>query len=170
MDPAVFESVEPLLDEIAEVADRQLGMADLRRLLEELGKTLGKGYSVSVNLIVDVFDQGRERSLPLLTTGLATSEGQEPYRTWGDSSPQRYVVEEGIRVVPHDRCPRCWKEWDFKFLQPTCPHCGTTLGKDCRVLLDTDECPNCQEGRVTVSDPRCHECGFVVEPNRVIWG
>jgi predicted RNA-binding Zn-ribbon protein involved in translation (DUF1610 family) len=170
MDPAVFESVEPLLDEIAEVADRQLGTADFRRLLEGLGKALGEGYTISVNLTVEVSDQGRGRSLPLLNTGLATSQGQEPYRTWGDSSPQRYVVGEGIRVVPHDRCPACWKEWDFKFQQPTCPHCGTTLGKDCRVLLDTDECPNCQEGEVTVSDPRCDECGFVADPNTVIWG
>ena len=170
MDPAMFESVEPLLDKIAEVADRQLGMAELKRLLEELSLALGKAYTVSINLTVDVFDQGRERSLPLLNIGVATSEGQEPYHTCGDSSPQRYIVDEGIRVVPHDRCPRCWKEWDFKFQHPTCPHCDTTLGKNCKVLLDTDECPRCQEGKVNVSNPRCDRCGFVVDRDTVIWG
>jgi hypothetical protein len=117
-----------------------------------------------------VFDQEQERSLPLLNTGLATNEGKEPYRTWGDSSPERYVVDAGIQVVPHDRCPKCWKEWDFKFQHPSCPHCGTTLGQNCKILLDTDQCPHCQEGKVTVAKPRCDKCGFVVDPRTVVWG
>ena len=104
MDPATFDSAESFLDEITEIADRQLGVSELHRLLSDLSKTLGKRYTVSVNLTVDVFDQDQLRSLPLLNTGLATSEGKEPYRIWGDSSPQRYVVENGIQVVPHDRC------------------------------------------------------------------
>jgi hypothetical protein len=170
MDPADFKAVDPFLDKLAEIVDQQLGLAELQRVLAELSTVMGKRYTVSVNMTVDVFDQEHERSLPLLNTGLATSEGQEPYRNWGDSTMQRYVVDAGIQIVPHDRCPTCWKEWDFKFLHPTCSHCGTTLGKNCKVLLDTDECPNCEEGKVTVSKPRCDKCGFVVDPNTVVWG
>jgi hypothetical protein len=170
MDPAHFNAAEALLDKIAELADQQLGAPELQRVLTEIGTILGKRYAVSANLIVEVYDRQQERLLPLLNTGLCTSEGQEPYRTSGDSSPQRYVVDDGIQVVPHDRCPKCWKEWDFKFQHPTCPHCGTTLGKGCKVLLDTDECPNCNEGKVTVAEPRCDRCGFVVDRNTVAWG
>jgi len=96
--------------------------------------------------------------------------GKEPRCIWGDSTPQRYVVEDGIQVVPHDRCPTCWELWDFKLQNPTCSHCGTTLGENCKVLLDTDECPWCQEGKVTVAKPRCEQCGFVVDPRIAVWG
>lgn len=170
MDPELFKAADPLLDQIAEVAEQQLASGELRRLLVELGNRLAKGYTVALTLTVDVYDPEQERSLPLLNTGLATSEGQEPYRTWGDSSPQRYVVDAGIQVVPHDRCPKCWQEWDFKFQNPTCPHCGIALGENCKVLLDSDECPHCQEGKVTLARPRCDRCGFVVDPNTVTWG
>lgn len=170
MDPTVFNRLDPVLDQMADVADQQLGTAELRRILAGLSAILGKRYTVSVKLTVDVFDQEQERSLPLLTTGLASCEGAEPYRAWGDSSPQRYVVNDGIQVVPHDRCPNCWKEWDFKLQNQTCSHCGTALGENCKILLDTDECPHCEEGKVTVAKPRCDTCGFVVDPNIVAWG
>ncbi len=89
MDPAVFASVEPLLDKISKIANQQLGGAEIQRVLSEFGKILGKRSTVSINLTVDVFDQEHERSLPFLNTGLAASEGGEPYRTRGDSSPPR---------------------------------------------------------------------------------
>src|SRR5271157_3847518 len=103
-------------------------------------------------------------------TGISADFGEEPHRISGDSTPQRYVVEEGIQVVPHDRCPRCWEVWDFKFQNPTCSHCGAALGTDCKVLLDKDKCPWCQEGKVTVAEPRCDKCGFVVDPQVTVWG
>ena len=27
---------------------------------------------------------------------------------WGDSTPQRYIVEGEMAIVPHDYCPTCW--------------------------------------------------------------
>jgi hypothetical protein len=117
-----------------------------------------------------VFEETREQALPLLTTGLSTESGKKPHRIWGDSTPQRYVVDGGIQVVPHDRCPKCWDAWDFKFQHHTCPNCGATLGKDCKVLLDSDECPWCQEGKLAVAQPRCDNCGFVVDPRIAVWG
>lgn len=170
MDPGTFKQVEPLLDKIAELAEQHLAAPELHRLLSQLSKVIGEGKSVNITFIVDVFDDKREQALPLLNTGLSVFAGKEPFRTWGDSTPQRYVVSEGIQVVPHDRCPVCWGEWDFKFKQPSCNSCGATLGKECKMLLDTDECPYCQEGKVTMAKPRCDQCGFQVDPKTVVWG
>jgi ribosomal protein L37E len=170
MDPAVFTSIEVLLDQMAEIANQQLGRPEIHRVLAQLTNILGKRYTVSLNLTVDVCDSEHERSLPLLSTGVSATVGKEPYRTWGDSTPQRYVLDEGIQVVPHDRCPKCWEVWDFKLQNPTCSHCGATLGEGCKLLLDTDECPWCQEGQVTVAKPRCDQCGFEVDPRLVVWG
>lgn len=170
MDADTFDAIDPLLDQIADLAEKQLDSAELRRLVAELGKLVGKGRVASLSIVVDVFDEDKECSLPLLTTGLSASPGHEPSRTWGDSSPQRYVVEDGIKVVPHDRCPRCWQVWDFKLQNPTCSHCGLTMGEQCKLLLDSDECPWCNEGKVTVAKPRCSKCGHEVDRQKVVWG
>src|SRR5260370_24448486 len=89
--PETFNAVQPLLDKIAELAEKQLDSEELRRLMAELGNLVGKGRIASVNIVVDVFDEDRERSLPLLTTGLSAFPGKEPFRTGADSTPQRYV-------------------------------------------------------------------------------
>jgi len=73
-------------------------------------------------------------------------------------------------VVPHDRCPRCWEIWDFKFKHESCTHCGATLGEEVKLLLDTDVCPNCEEGTVSITNPECGKCGCRVDPSKVTWG
>lgn len=170
MDPATFDAIQPLLDKINDLVEKQLHSDELRCLVAELGNLMGKGRIVSVSIIVDVFDEDRECSLPLLNTGLSVLPGKEPFRIWGDSTPQRYVVEDGIKVVPHDRCPQCWQGWDFKWQNLSCPHCGITMGDNCKLLLDTDECPWCNEGKVTLAQSRCDKCGFEVDPKKVVWG
>jgi len=170
VDPETFNAVQPLLDRIAELAEKQLDSEELRSLMAELGKVVGKKRIASASIIVDVFDEDRGCSLPLLTTGLTAFPDHEPSHTWGDSTPQRYVVEDGIKVVPHDRCPKCWQLWDFKLQNPSCPHCGITLGDKCKLLLDSDECPWCNKGRVTAAKPRCDQCGFEVDRQKVVWG
>jgi hypothetical protein len=170
VDPETFKAVQPLLDRIAVIAGEQLDSGEFRRLVAELVNIVGKGKIASVNIVVDVFDEERRCSLPLLTTGLSALPGKAPFRTSGDSTPQRYVVEDGIKVVPHDRCPHCWQIWDFKLQNPTCPHCSITMGDTCKLLLDTDECPWCNDGKVTVAEPRCNNCGYEVDRHMVVWG
>ena len=97
MDPETFDTVDPLVDKIAELAEKQLDSEELRGLLAELGSRIGQRRIASVSIVVDVFDEDRECSLPLLTTGLSAFPGKEPYRTWGDSTPQRYVVDDVSR-------------------------------------------------------------------------
>ncbi|MCA9138082.1 MAG: hypothetical protein KDB00_15020, partial [Planctomycetales bacterium] len=112
----------------------------------------------------------REHSLPLLQTGLSSSDGATPYQVWGDSSPQRYIVKGEMVIAPHDRCPECWGPWDFKESNPSCPECGIEMGPHVKLLLDSDCCPNCEKGRVSASNPQCSECGYAVDPNHVAWG
>ena len=173
MDRSTFEAADPLVDEIAELTDKVLTSGELARLREaltRLGATVGDRYTVNLSVVVDVFDRDKERCLPLLNTGLSTSEGKEPYRTYGDSSPQRYVVDGEMQVVPHDRCPKCWNVWDFKWKNHSCLHCDATLGENCKILLDTDTCPNCEESTVSMTKPICDKCGFHINPDFVVWG
>ncbi len=173
MDPTLFDAADRHVEQIAEILDGVLPSPELQKLrdaLAALGKTLGKGYSVSLTCIVEIYDQQRERILPLLNTGLASFEGNEPHRVWGDSTPHRYLVDGQIQVVPHDRCPKCWEEWDWKWQKRHCPHCDAELGKNCKILLDSDVCPHCEEGTVTASKPKCSKCEFVVDQAVVVWG
>lgn len=170
MNPETFHAIQPMLEKIAEIADKQFNNQELQSVLAEFANLVGKRKIVSVSIVVDVLDEDNEASLPLLTTGLSVIHGQEPFRFWGDSSPQRYIVEDDIKEVPHDRCPACWQLWDFKLQNSSCPHCGIAMGQGCKLLLDTDECPWCNEGKVTSAEPRCDNCGHEVDPQKVVWG
>jgi hypothetical protein len=173
MDQTTFSATDEHLDKLADEVERLLSAETCKSLKDELtalSRSLGERYSVGLDVVVHVFDRETDRSMPLLTTGLSTSEGAEPYRTWSDSTPQRYVTDGEIQVVPHDRCPRCWGEWDFKFEHQQCRCCGVTLGKDVKILLDSDVCPHCEQGKVSAASPRCDACGFVVDPKLVVWG
>jgi hypothetical protein len=173
MDRSTFDAADPIVDRVSEMVERVLGsdqLAAVRDALAQLSKVLGPDHSVNLNVTVEVFDTERAHPLPLLTTGMSTSGGEPPYVTWGDSTPQRYVVDGEIQVVPHDRCPRCYGPWDFKFETMSCRGCGARLGDDVRVLLDTDVCPHCEEGHVSASAPVCDQCGYRVDPGLVVWG
>lgn len=173
MDQSTFESANPILDEIAAKLDEVLDsdqFAFVRLLLARLSETIGPRYSVNLNVSVDVFDTERLHALPLLTTGFSTSEGKSPFRTYGDSTPQRYVVDGEIQVVPHDHCPKCYGLWDFKLKNPSCSECGATMGREVKLLLDNDICPFCEEGTVSPTVPECAKCGQRIDPGVVVWG
>ncbi len=158
MDRSTFEAADLVVDEIAAKLDEVLDsdqFAAIRVLLAHLSEKVGSEYSVNLNVTVDVFDAERSNALPLLNMGLSTSKGEPPYKTHGDSTSQKYVVNGEIQVVPHDRCPRCFGLWDFKLNHPSCFECGVTMGREVKLLLDTDVCPFCEEGRVSLTNPVC---------------
>ena len=105
-----------------------------------------------------------------MQTGMSTFGGAVPHQVWGDSTPQRYVVYGDIIVVPSDHCPQCWAEWGFKERNPKCPGCGLQLGKEVKILLDSDVCPHCEKGKVSAGNPVCSECSYRVNPEHVAWG
>lgn len=172
MDKTTFEIIDPIVDEIADATTDILESQtqELRVLLTKLAKAIGSRYSVSLDISVGIFDEAKERALPVLQTGLSGFGGDKPYQTWADSTPQRYIVTGEMAVVPHDRCPRCWEVWDFKFKHPTCSHCGATMGKEVKLLLDSDVCPFCEKGKVSMAKPICDSCGYHVDPETVTWG
>jgi hypothetical protein len=173
MDQSSFESADPIVDRMAEMIGRALDSAQLdgiRQAPAELSEAVRQRYLVNLNASVEVFDPTRRQPLPLLMTGLSTSDGKPPYQIWGDSTPAKYVVDGEMQVVPHDRCPRCHGLWDFKFQHRSCLECAATLGVDVKVLRDTDVCPHCEEGTVSLSSPACLKCGFQVDPTLVVWG
>ena len=104
LDPTTFAAADPIVEKIADAVDAALlsdQLADLRRLLEELSKALGQRYSAELNVSLQIFDREGERGIPLLNTGLSTTDDGPLYRTSGDSTPQRYLVGNEIQVVPH---------------------------------------------------------------------
>jgi hypothetical protein len=142
----------------------------IQQALAQLSKAVGPQFSVNLNVCVEVFDPQRSHPLPVLQTGLSTSKGEAPYRTWSDSTPQKYLVEGEMVVVPDDRCPKCYGIWDFKFKNLSCRECHATLGMNLKILLDSDTCPYCGEERISLSSPVCNKCGFRVDPALVAWG
>ncbi|QDT45157.1 hypothetical protein Pan241w_52760 [Gimesia alba] len=138
--------------------------------LMSLIQSLDKRYGVTINCVIDVIDWEKERILPLLNTGISTEESGDVFRTWNDALPQKYVVNGDIHVVPQDYCPNCWSDWGFKWKKRTCPECGIKLGEECKILLDSDVCPHCKDGIISMNNPVCDKCRFKIDPNCVVWG
>jgi hypothetical protein len=173
LDRSTFEAIDPHVDEAAEIIDEILdsdAVAKLRTVLIELTKKLGDRYSFSLAVNLEIYDPEREEVLPVLKMGLAGSESVEPYKATGDSSTQKYVVDGNMQIVPNDYCPKCWGIWDFKPDNRECRTCGAILGEDVKILLDSDICPHCEKGTVTVSSPMCGDCGHEVDLSIVTWG
>lgn len=144
--------------------------ASFSKALEEIAKDLDERYSLSFGVQLSIFDSEREESIKFLDTAVDCIGGEHPYIASGESTLHKYVVDGEIKKVPHDYCPNCWSEWDFKIDNPECPGCGYVLGEDVKILLDTDVCPHCEDGKVTMSKPVCDNCGFKVSSDIVEWG
>ncbi|MGA2034250.1 MAG: hypothetical protein ABSG68_18550 [Thermoguttaceae bacterium] len=172
MDQSAFEVTEPIVDELGKITDQMLGLQEIdrvRSLLAEMSRALGERYSVAFNMEIEVWDSKREDVLPLLQAGLCAMPGKEPFQTRDQPPMQRYVVDGDIQVVPQDHCPNCWGNWDCRKTR-SCRHCGVTLGREVKLLLDMDACPACDTGRVSVNAPTCTECGYTVNPSIAVWG
>ena len=144
---------------------------DIQNKLNEICATLEDRYSVTFFFDLNVFDSKREKMITVFQTGLTCGGKDQSRRCQGAGSSFHTYIVDGKRVgIPHDYCPNCWAEWDFKFLHRECPGCGFALGENIQVLLDTDVCPNCEEGKVTRSNPKCDKCGQTMDPTVVHWG
>lgn len=168
-----FDRIENLSDEVYdkfEELHKKGVFADIESKLKEICSSLKEEYSISVNLAVEIFNPEKEKNITLLRRGIECSSGHETYLATSGSTSHRYVVNGHIVKLPHDYCPNCWGEWDFKLLHPTCPSCDYTMGKEVKLLLDTDVCPSCEKGKVSRSNPQCERCGIVLDSNMINWG
>jgi len=176
----LWRQLDPLADQADEEVESFLASPqanELKAILKKAAATLPDGYSVSLDMRMNVFDPERSDVLPLLTTGLGAFGQGEPYVAHGDSTPCRYAVDGDICEVPHDRCPHCWANWDFKIGHPVaadgvrpCPSCGYELGKEVKLMLDSDKCPHCSEGELSMDDPTCSKCGLMIDSSFIAWG
>lgn len=108
MDRATFEAANGYVDQISELLDRALDSPEcdeLKHALAQLSAAIGERYSTSISCILEVFDPEKARALPLLNMGLACGPGNKPYKSWGDSTPHKYVAGGEMLIVPHDRVP-----------------------------------------------------------------
>lgn len=173
MDQETWRKAEDQIEDLSDALDELLDSPELeliRELLGKLSQTAGEAYGVNLTCLVELFDRNEDRTLPLVSMGVSGSSDGDTYRTWDDCSFHRYLVDGEICVVPHDRCPKCWGEWGFKWENRECPCCDAKLGSDCKILLDSDICPQCEEGKVSASEPKCDKCGFEIDPSCVAWG
>lgn len=138
--------------------------------LKEISASLPKGYSLSVNFSVEVFDETREKSLKTTDAGITCMDGTSPYLSTSESSPAKYIVDGVMMKVPHDHCPNCWSRWSFKSRVRECRECGYRMGKEIKLLLDTNVCPHCENSPISLHDPQCKGCGYVADQNIVSWG
>jgi hypothetical protein len=167
-----YKLLEPVADAINSKFEELLNtgeFAEIQEILREAVDKLPENYSLNFNIELSVFDKDRQKDIKLLQTGLTTSGG-EPYQHSADTTPQKYIVDGEMYMIPEEFCPHCWGQWMFKFKHNQCGSCGYELGKQVKYLLDDDVCPMCQTGNVTIENPVCADCGYEVEVAKVVWG
>jgi hypothetical protein len=166
---ATHELADVLMDELKRLY-REKKLTAVEDKLKEISSNLPKGYSITVNFSVEVFDENREKSLKTTDAGITCMEGDNPYLSTNESSPAKYIVDGALMKVPHDHCPNCWSRWSFKSKVRECRECGYRMGKEIKLLLDTNVCPHCENSKISHSSPRCEGCGYVVDQTIVSWG
>ena len=173
MDVQTYDATQALADELTEEIRKlfEAGKLDgLEAKLKRAGANLPPGCSLSLNFSVEVFDPRRDKALKTSDAGLAFDREHPPHVLTYAPTPAKYVVDGVIRKVPHDHCPHCWSRWNFKSRFPECPTCGYQMGREIKLLLDSDVCPHCENSKISFAHPRCEACGFVVDNNVVAWG
>lgn len=168
-----FKLLDPLADSINDKFEELHKAGSFEGILRDLKKAVARlpdTYSVSFDIRMNVFDTDREKGLSLLTTGFNAQKGHDLYRHYGDTAPQKCLVDGGTCIVPEDYCPHCWGDRGFKFKNTSCTECGYELRKQVKYLLDDDVRPYCQEGKLTIDNPICSKCGYKVDERKVVWG
>ena len=166
-----FELFDQLAEAVDEFVQQWLNSTEIKPMLDKIQYACNQtDMSVGVSVEMHVTEDGREDTLRMLTTWIQCAANQDAYIASGDSSIQRYICDGAICQVPHDQCPNCWSDWDFKYRHQICSTCGYQLGNQVKLLLDSNQCPNCDTGTVTIESPTCTKCGMEVDTTMVTWG
>ena len=111
MNKQEFEIVDSFADCVNDTIDELNTEGRFDNVLNDLQEAvnlLPDQYSINLEIKVNIFDNQRERQIPLLQTGFNAHHSDEPYRHYADSTIQKYYVEGEVSIVPHDYCPHCW--------------------------------------------------------------
>jgi len=167
----MIEDVCDKMDELFKKLDKAGEFTKIKKLLEQAAGKLPEGQDIALNWAIKLSEPESDKPpIKYYDMGLVAPSKEEPYFFEGVSSLRTYIFKGDVIRVPNDICPNCWKDWDFKFRNNECECCGIVLGKELKILLDDDVCPFCEEGCVSVANPECDECDFVVDLNKILWG
>ncbi|EOQ87224.1 hypothetical protein LEP1GSC202_3663 [Leptospira yanagawae serovar Saopaulo str. Sao Paulo = ATCC 700523] len=164
---AISENIHTKFEDLKEKGE----IENIEFLIKNLLKKLPEKYSIEFSFNLSIFDSEREKSIEMLRVGInGLGNTAETYKFSESYKFNRYLVQGHIVEIPHNHCPNCWSEWDFKYLGSSCSDCGVTLGKEVKLLIDSNECPNCESGKISPKKPHCDKCDFIAEDDLVIWG
>jgi len=165
------------LEQLADYLDKQLDNAketaivrEIKEKLSELCDSLNKNQSVNITVDLKLYDNSLEKELLLHQVGLSADNTGKPYIFSGVETLHQYWVNGDIEKIPHHICPNCWGDWDFKQENPICPDCGIQLGNEVKIFLDDNTCPHCENGKVSIHNSVCNECGHEINPKFYTWG
>ena len=91
MDKNLFETIDPIVNEIADQLTTLIEgdtLSELKQKLADLSRELGV-YSVTLEMNLQLCNPDDGQTLPLLQTGLASSDGAMPYQMWKKSPGRR---------------------------------------------------------------------------------
>ncbi|PJD98628.1 MAG: hypothetical protein CK427_16915 [Leptospira sp.] len=144
---------------------------EIEKEIIKLLKSLPEKYSIEFGFNLGIFDSEREKSIEMYRVGInGFGKDGKTYQFSEGYKFNRYLVQGHIVEIPHNYCPQCWDEWDFKRKGSSCSNCGVMFGKEVKLLIDYNECPNCDGGIVSQKNPNCNKCDFIAEEDLVIWG
>ncbi len=174
MEKQQFEKLDKLADRICDKfaeLDKKGAFSGIEEEMNKICSELPEKYDITFRFTLGIFDEEKENEIQLLETGISCFGQNTAYRLQGTgSTPHSYLVNGKISKIPHDYCPACWGRWDFKLKNKTCPGCGAVMGKEVKLMLDSDVCPSCEDGKITRNNPKCGKCGFEVDGTTVYWG
>lgn len=172
MKQSEFAALKSLVDDASTKAEEWLqseSLFELRAALEKASASLSDAYQVTLDVTLGVFDDERDRTIDLVKLGWCFDNESPPYEASSASTPHRYLVDGKVYEVPHEYCPHCWSAWIMKFDQPVCPTCRYEMGKQIMQLLDNNLCPFCEQGEISLANPKCQKCENEVNPAFVAW-
>ncbi|EMF80929.1 hypothetical protein LEP1GSC188_3106 [Leptospira weilii serovar Topaz str. LT2116] len=158
------------LDDFFVTLDESKKLDFIKDAFLKFSENLQERYSITCNLTLEIFDVEREQIIKISEVGISCNGGERPYVVRAGDSFVRYLAKGNIVEIPHSYCPVCWAEWDFKRKDQNCPKCDSKYGMEIKLLIDSNHCPQCSEGIVSLEEPYCKKCEFYADPEIVVWG
>ena len=174
MNDEKFHELDTISDKIHDKFESLYGNKEFQEIesdIQKLLKSIHEKYSIEFNLSISIYDSDRDKSIQMYRIGI-TGSGKEgnTYQFSEGYNFNRYIINGHIIEIPHNICPNCWADWDFKRKNSSCPECGVIFGKEVKLLIDSDECPYCSEGKIYQKNSKCTKCDFIADDDLVVWG
>ncbi|WP_061245517.1 hypothetical protein [Leptospira interrogans] len=163
-------SISEKVDDFFDTLDQSGKLDFIKVALQKFSENLQEQYSITFNLTLDIFDATREQAIKISEVGISCNGGEQPYFVRAGDTFNRYLAKGNIVEIPHSYCPVCWAEWDFKRKNQSCSKCDSIFGTDIKLLIDSNHCPQCSDGSISLEEPYCNQCEFYADPDIVVWG